>query len=70
MFSYYPFNDSKNSSILPCVEGKCLDCHKNKGCKFHQLYAEGSIYEGFYANDRMRIGPNKKLNKYFTMIFG
>ena len=69
-FRYYPLNDSKDSNILECVEAKCLDCNKNSDCRFHQLYGEGSVYEGFYVNDRMRIGPNTTLNKHFQMDFG
>lgn len=65
---HYPINDSRNSSILKCDEDHCLDCSKNKDCKFSQAYSEGSKYKGFFVADLLRLGQES--NKEFTMIFG
>jgi hypothetical protein len=64
----YPINSSRKSSILKCDETHCLNCDKNKDCKFSQAYSEGSKYKGFYVADQLGLGQDS--NPDFTMIFG
>jgi hypothetical protein len=50
---------------------KHCNCISGNKCKFYQAYAEGSLYDGYVAEDQVYIGTNEEgTKKPFMFRFG